>query len=252
MLMALLFVPLEWVFAQRSHPLLRKQIGQDLLFFLLNSILPPLLLAAALACLVAVVKPLYALGIFAWAGYLPLPIRFGLAIILGDIGGYWGHRWCHELPWLWHFHRIHHQAEAIDWLVTNRAHPLDMVFLKFCGIALIYLSGLPQGSLGQGTALMSIYVLIGGLWSYFVHANLSWRFGILERWLASPAFHHWHHSNDNIRCIDKNYAALFPWIDQLFGTLHLPRRRWPRSYGENLALITVAPIPVEPSAILGK
>jgi sterol desaturase/sphingolipid hydroxylase (fatty acid hydroxylase superfamily) len=175
------------------------------------------------------------MGVFHWMSHVPLAIRFVLAVVIGDVGAYWGHRWSHEIPFLWHFHRIHHQAESIDWLVTTRAHPIDMVFMKFCGVALIYCSGLAQASLGQGSALMGTYIFLGGLWAYFVHANLGWRFGPLEQWLASPAFHHWHHSNESSQVIDRNYAAIFPWIDRLFGTLHLPSRRWPASYGEKVA-----------------
>jgi sterol desaturase/sphingolipid hydroxylase (fatty acid hydroxylase superfamily) len=78
---------------------------------------------------------------------------------------------------------------------------------------------------------MAIYVLVGGFWGYLVHANLGWRFGFLERWLATPAFHHWHHSNGTRASIDKNYAAIFPWIDRLFRTFYLPRQRWPERYG---------------------
>jgi sterol desaturase/sphingolipid hydroxylase (fatty acid hydroxylase superfamily) len=217
--------------------MLRKNIREDLVFHVVNAIFPPLLLAALLSALVAMVRPLYAAGVFSWVASLPILLRFAMAVIIGDIGAYWGHRWSHEIPFLWRFHRIHHQAETIDWLVTSRAHPFDMVFTKFCGVALLYLCGMAQGSLGQGTVLMSSYLIIGGLWAYFVHANINWRFGLLERWLASPAFHHWHHSNESQVSIDKNYAAIFPWIDRCFGTLHLPRRRWPSSYGE--------PVPAE-------
>lgn len=236
LMLMIIFVPLEMAFALRSTPLLRKNIHQDLVYHFLNSLLPQLLLAALLTVLVAIIRPVYASGFFHWLSSIPLPLRFALAVIIGDIGSYWGHRWSHEIPLLWHFHRIHHQAETIDWLVTSRAHPFDMVFIKLCGVALIYFSGLAQGSLGQGTALMSTYLIIGGLWAYFVHANINWRFGVVEQWLASPAFHHWHHSNESRQSIDKNYAAIFPWVDRLFGTLHLPSRRWPASYGEHVML----------------
>jgi sterol desaturase/sphingolipid hydroxylase (fatty acid hydroxylase superfamily) len=233
-MLLVIFVPLELAFARRNTALLRKNFHQDLIFHFVNSLLPQLLMAVVVGVLVAVIRPVYASGFFHWVSSIPLLLRFALAVIIGDIGSYWGHRWSHEIPFLWHFHRIHHQAETIDWLVTSRAHPLDMVFVKLCGVALIYGTGLAQGSLGQGTALMSSYLLIGGLWAYFVHANINWRFGPLEKWLASPAFHHWHHSNESLESIDKNYAAIFPWIDRLFGTLHLPSRRWPASYGEKV------------------
>jgi sterol desaturase/sphingolipid hydroxylase (fatty acid hydroxylase superfamily) len=50
----------------------------------------------------------------------------------------------------------------------------------------------------------------------------------LEWLISSPAFHHWHHTNDEHR--DHNFAAIFPWIDKLFGTAWLPKH-WPPVYG---------------------
>lgn len=232
--MAAIFIPLEVAFARARIHWLRRNFWVDLGYFFLNGIVPVIVLGGILAQVVRLISPLYASGLYAWVDYLPIPLKFILAIIIGDVGAYWGHRWSHELPFLWYFHKIHHQAEDIDWLVTSRAHPVDMIFLKFCGILAIYLSGLAQGSLGQGTPLMSLYVLVGGLWAYFVHANVGLRFGLLEKYLASPAFHHWHHSNESPESIDKNYAAIFPFVDRLFGTFYLPSRRWPSSCGVGL------------------
>ena len=68
----------------------------------------------------------------------------------GEIGYYWGHRWSHEIPFLWRFHSIHHSAEEIDFLVNTRAHPFDMVFGRFCGLVPMYVLGLggPVGPVG--------------------------------------------------------------------------------------------------------
>jgi sterol desaturase/sphingolipid hydroxylase (fatty acid hydroxylase superfamily) len=222
-------------FSRVSIPFPRRQYFADVAFFFFNAIVPGLLLAALVGVFVHLVRPLYAAGLYGWMGLVPLWIKFPLAIIIGDLGSYWGHRWSHELPFLWYFHKIHHQAEHIDWLVTSRAHPVDMVVLKFTGIALIYLCGMAQGSLGQGTGLMAVYVTFAALWGYLVHANVSWRLGVIERLLATPAFHHWHHSNESRESIDKNYAAIFPFIDRFFGTFYLPSRRWPASCGVHVA-----------------
>ena len=54
--------------------------------------------------------------------------------------------------------------------------------------------------------------------------------------MASPAFHHWHHTNDDPALIDKNYAPMFPWVDRLFGTLYLPPNRHPAVYGTDTAV----------------
>lgn len=230
-LMALIFVPLEMAFARTRIPFLRHQFWTDLGYFFFNSVVPTMVLAVIFGYVVKLVSPLYAAGLYAWIGHIPVLVKFSLAIVIGDVGAYWGHRWSHEIPFLWFFHKVHHQAEEIDWLVTSRAHPVDMIFVRFCGVMAIYLAGFAQGSLGQGTVLMSTYALVGGLWAFFVHANIDWRFGALEKYLATPAFHHWHHSNESPESIDKNYAAIFPFVDRLFGTYYVPSRRWPSSCG---------------------
>ncbi len=63
-----------------------------------------------------------------------------------------------------------------------------------------------------------------------IHANTRMHYGWLEKLIVSPRFHHWHHASDT-EAIDKNYAATFPVIDRIFGTYHLPLKRWPLHYG---------------------
>ena len=137
------------------------------------------------------------------------------------------------MPSLWRFHAVHHSATQIDWMVNSKAHPVDMVLVRLCGLVPIHVLGLAQTSTGQLGPLMLAYLMLGTTWSFFVHANLRWRFGWLEQVVATPAFHHWHHTNDSPAVIDKNYAAIFPWIDRLFGTLYLPKDRFPERYGTN-------------------
>ncbi len=173
-------------------------------------------------------------GLYAWEAQIPLRVRFVLAIVVGEFGTYWGHRWSHEIPLLWRFHAIHHNAQEMDWLVNTRAHPLDMFFGRFSGLLPIYVLGLAQPTATTVDLVPVIYTLVGTVWSFFIHANISWRFGVLEKLVATPAFHHWHHTNDGAEYINKNYATIFPWVDILFGTLYLPKRRWPKKYGIKL------------------
>lgn len=227
----LIFVPLERLSFQRKQKVFRKDYLIDLTYYFLNSILPKLLLVVPLSIVAQAVHRIEPSGLYAGVASLSLGTRFLLAIIVGEFGGYWGHRWMHEIPALWRFHAIHHSAEEINWLVNTRAHPLDMFFTRLCGLVPLYLLGLAQPTGNKVDLVPIIYVIFGTIWSFFVHANTRWRFGWLEKLIATPAFHHWHHTNDGAEYINKNYAAIFPWVDKIFGTYYLPKRRWPEKYG---------------------
>ncbi len=81
-----------------------------------------------------------------------------------------------------------------------------------------------------GDGLIAAFVLISGsTWGYFIHSNVRWRLGPFEWLLTTPGFHHWHHTCGGKRR-DCNYASMFPWLDRIFGTHHLPDA-WPERYG---------------------
>ncbi len=230
-LLAIIFVPLERICDRNRQRIVRKEFWIDLGYYFLNSLLPKLLLILPISLVAWCVRHLEPSWMYLWTATLSVSTRLVLAIVIGEIGAYWGHRWSHEIPWLWRFHAIHHSPTEIDWLVNTRAHPLDMFFGRLTGLVPIYMLGLAQPTGNSADIVPIIYALVGTIWSFFVHANISWRFGILEQLVATPAFHHWHHTNDGEQFINKNYAAIFPWIDRLFGTLYLPKHRWPQKYG---------------------
>jgi sterol desaturase/sphingolipid hydroxylase (fatty acid hydroxylase superfamily) len=225
-LLAAIFLPLERVFARRPAKLLRPQLGNDLAYYFISSLVPAALMSLPLALLATLVRALLP-GLHAGVNALPLWLAVPAGLVIADIGAYWGHRLSHENAWLWRYHAVHHSAEHIDFLVNGRAHPIDMVVVRLCGMAPLYVLGL--GSAGLAGSMLPVAIKLSGtLLGFFVHANLRWRFGPLEWLVATPAFHHWHHSrNDHA---NHNYAATFPWIDLLFGTLYLPRH-FPAEYG---------------------
>lgn len=226
-----IFVPLERLFPHRRQNLFRKGFLRDVGLYFLNNLLPAFLLVLPLSLAVGVLCRFIPADYYTWVAGLPYWLKLLAAFVVGDIGSYWGHRWSHEWATMWRFHLVHHRAEEMDWLVNVRMHPLDMVFTRFCGLMPMYLLGLVQmtGSSVDGKPL--VVMIVTSLWGYFVHANVPWRFGWLEQVIATPAFHHWHHNNDGPDTFNKNYAANFPWIDRIFGTLHLPAKDHPLSYG---------------------
>ena len=230
-LLMVIFVPLERLWPRHPQKVFRKAFGTDLVYYFLSSLAPKLLLVVPLTVIAAGVHRVARIELYTWVGSLPMRIRLTAALVAGDVGSYWGHRWSHEIPLLWRFHAIHHSAEEIDWLVNSRAHPVDMVFTRLCGLVPIYVLGLAQ-PLGNTLDIVPVLVTVAGtMWGFFIHANIGWRFGWLEWLISSPAFHHWHHTNDGPDRINKNYAAMLPWVDKCFGTFYLPKRQWPVKYG---------------------
>jgi len=229
-ILSAIFVPLEHLFSIHPAKLLYQGWATDLGWYFVNSLVTPLLLLGPVAALLAMaVHAALPDSITDAAAALPLWARMAAAMMVGEIGFYWGHRWSHEIPLIWRFHAIHHSAEHVGFLVNTRAHPIDMMFTRMCGLALLYASGLASPVGPHPTLIPAMVLLVGSIWSFFIHANLRWRLGPLEQVISSPAFHHWHHTLDDHR--DHNYASMLPFLDRIFGTFYLPATAWPAGYG---------------------
>lgn len=228
-LLAALFVPVERLFALRPQKILRPSIAADLGYYFLSSLLPGFVISIPLATLAALAHAVVPFEVQDTVEALPLWARMAAGLLVGELGAYWGHRWSHQIPFLWRFHEVHHTPGHLDWLVNTRAHPVDMVFTRLCALTPLYVLGLggPPGT--SGSLVPAIVLIVGAAWGFFVHANVRWRFGPLEWFVATPAFHHWHHTLEGP--INNNYAAMLPFLDRLFGTHHLPRQSWPAEYG---------------------
>ncbi|CAM2814515.1 sterol desaturase family protein [Janthinobacterium lividum] len=231
-LLAVIFVPLERFFGERHAGRSRTELFSDLGFYFISSLLPAALLAAPLALLAVAGQRLLPDTIPAALSALPLWGKILLGLLIGEVGTYWGHRLSHEIPWLWRYHAVHHSMEQLYFLANTRTHPVDMVVTRLFGLTPLYLLGL-AGPSAAGSAAPVLLLLIGTVWGFFIHANLRWRFGPLEWLVATPAFHHWHHSK--FEHINRNYASTLPVLDRLFGTYHLPRA-WPAACGIEAAM----------------
>jgi sterol desaturase/sphingolipid hydroxylase (fatty acid hydroxylase superfamily) len=229
LLLALIFLPLERLFALHPQKFFRKALAQDLGYYFISGLVPGLLLAVPLSLVAlgahAIVPWRVQTAVAAW----PLWQRVLAGVVVGEIGFYWGHRWTHEIPFLWRFHSIHHSAEHVYFLISSRAHPIDSVFTRLCGLIPVYILGIATPLTPEGGTVAALLVLVITMWGFLIHANVRWRMGPLEWVIATPAFHHWHHTLGEQR--DRNYAPMLPWIDRIFGTYHLPRDRWPSDYG---------------------
>ena len=229
LLLTVIFVPLEKLFALHPRQFFRKALAQDMGYYFVNGLVPGLLLAMPMSLVAFVAHAVTPERVHVAIASLPLWQRALAGLVVGEIGFYWGHRWAHEIPFLWRFHSIHHSAEQIYFLTSSRAHPVDNAFNKLCGFIPVYVLGIATPLTPDGGTVAAVLVLIMTMWGFFIHANLRWRLGPLEWLIATPAFHHWHHTLGDQR--DLNYAPMLPAMDWIFGTLHLPRNQWPSSYG---------------------
>ena len=219
-----LFIPLERIFPKwPEQSLFREEWREDIFYYLVSSLMVQVLtvLSFSPAQSLVAVAPLAAVR--AWVGGLPFLVQFVAIMMLTDLFQYWVHRAFHRIPWLWKFHAVHHSARSMDWIAGARMHFLEIIALRSITV-------IPMLALGFSGIVVNCYIFVVYLYSTFIHANVSWRFPILEKFFVTPRFHHWHHGIEDA-AIDVNFAIHFPWLDRLFGTYHLPQDHWPVGYG---------------------
>jgi sterol desaturase/sphingolipid hydroxylase (fatty acid hydroxylase superfamily) len=149
-------------------------------------------------------------------GKLPWLLQVPVALLTADFLGYWQHRLMHGTR-LFRLHAIHHSPRSLDWLSAARNHPLAEAFGRVWMIV-------PLLYLGIDPRVLAPLVPAIGLWGLLLHANVSFRFHALRYVVATPHFHRWHHAAER-EALGKNFAALFPVWDLVFGTFYLPDRR---------------------------
>jgi sterol desaturase/sphingolipid hydroxylase (fatty acid hydroxylase superfamily) len=220
---AVLFIAFERVFELRPQRVLRSGWRTDVCHALIDVIPVGIILTLLHTTIGEALRGFTSSPARATVGALPFAVQLGLIVVVCELGMYWSHRLEHEIPFLWRFHAVHHSSRDLDWLSTQRSHPIDGIFRKAFLVPLYAVGFSPVG--------IGIYLVAYYFWSFVVHANVTWRFGRLEAVVASPAFHRWHHAAEPA-ARDTNYAPLLPVFDRLFGTLRQPDRR-PRAYGSD-------------------
>ena len=223
LVLAAIFIPMERVFALRPQRVLRTGWRTDLVHFVVNNLLTTVLLVAVVVTVGAGLRAAVPGELQTAVGSQGLSLQIAEAFLLAEVCGYWAHRATHTVPVLWRFHRVHHSIQEMDWLAAGRVHPVDQAFTRSCVVLPIVALGFARAAFGAFLVLMTVQAI-------FIHANVRFRFGPLRWLIATPEFHHWHHSGDPAT-YNSNFAGEFPVLDLLFGTLHLPAGQMPDRYG---------------------
>jgi sterol desaturase/sphingolipid hydroxylase (fatty acid hydroxylase superfamily) len=213
LMFAVVFVPLERTFPTRRQPTFRRGWATDVLYYAAGCFVGRLSDATSLAGML-LIRQATGLNIHGVAASQPLLLQFAEILLLADFLAYWFHRALHQTTILWRLHRVHHTSERMDWLANVRLHPVD----KLLGDCFQFI---PIFFIGFGDGPLLAYTIFLGFQGFLNHSNIHLGYGRLRWIIASPQFHHWHHSDDP-RSYNRNFSPHLVIFDRIFGTIYLP------------------------------
>lgn len=132
-----------------------------------------------------------------------------------DVLLYWVHRFEHTNRTLWYLHKIHHAVEDMD-SVSGAFHPVSNIIRWL--ITILPLSLIIKIEFNDALLIASFIVGV----HYAQHTRAPLHFGWFGKIIGDNRFHFLHHSKDP-RYYNKNFAAIFPVIDMMFGTYVDPK-----------------------------
>ncbi|MEP7157375.1 MAG: sterol desaturase family protein [Betaproteobacteria bacterium] len=198
----------------------RKVIeGSDLGLNLAAMIMGSLVIAFVISPLVLRITPL----VTAYAPWRKLsitpdsllwPLFLACAFVLNDFLYYWLHRALHYFDWLWSLHSFHHADVGINVTTGARVQLVEEFLRQF-------LVALPVGLIVDFSTIPVALAMTVGIFMYLQHMDLPLSWGRFSKVLISPHYHRIHHSVE-MKHRDKNFAALMPLWDILFGTHYQP------------------------------
>jgi len=228
--LCVLLYGLEWLFpAMRKQPLWRSDSRTDALYLVFTPVV-----TRSISKLIALAGVVLALRVLGHTDMHRIGDGFGPLIkqpawlvvlemfLLGDVLGYWMHRAFHSRA-LWNFHAVHHSSTQLDWLSSARVHPVNDILAKLIVAVTLVCLGFPLKALAAYVPFLTFYAIL-------LHTNVGWSFGPLRYVIASPLFHRWHHTTEE-QGLSKNFAPLFPFVDLMFGTFHMPKGERPSYFG---------------------
>ena len=168
-------------------------------------------------------------------------VQFGytLALLVALDGGLFvAHYLQHRVPVLWEFHKVHHSAQVLTPITLYRMHPVDDILAgTSTALAMGAVVGAFNWRYGGDVAEFLVAGLNPGLFLFYLlgynlrHSHIWLAY---PRWLSglliSPAQHQIHHSSAAVH-FNKNLGFIFSFWDRMAGTLHLPTKPEPITFG---------------------
>ncbi len=137
--------------------------------------------------------------------------------VVFDALDYWWHRFNHQWPFLWRFHRAHHMDTHVDVTTALRFHTGELILSGLAKTVWILL---------WGPTLVGFIIFEAGItaFSQFHHSNIDFPDRIqrvLRELIMTPRVHTSHHTV-TIRTRDANYATVFSVWDRIFESFREP------------------------------
>jgi sterol desaturase/sphingolipid hydroxylase (fatty acid hydroxylase superfamily) len=181
-----------------------------LLTFGLNLLLLPLGMSLAAEIVAMFGGGVILLPESGWQLLWTVPV-FAFAMELAD---YLFHRAQHRSAFLWSMHSLHHSDAALGVTSSVRHFWAESLIRTLFLYPIVFVVFRPSAT------LLGIYALLQ-FWGNIDHLDVRWSFGRFAPVWTSPQYHRIHHARDEgLR--DRNFAALFPVIDLVFGTYYRP------------------------------
>jgi sterol desaturase/sphingolipid hydroxylase (fatty acid hydroxylase superfamily) len=150
------------------------------------------------------------------------PLTWFLLFLATDLVWYWYHRLAHEINAFWAVHVVHHQSENFNYTVSARITVFQAV------VRCMFWSVLPL--IGFPAVMISTFLIIHGLYPFFIHTQALGKWGWFEKFLVTPTHHGVHHAS-NPEYLDKNYGDVLIIWDKMFGTFVQERKDIKIVYG---------------------
>jgi sterol desaturase/sphingolipid hydroxylase (fatty acid hydroxylase superfamily) len=188
-------------------------------------LLSPIIGAIPIALVNESIRPLYgpifpirlnmALLAAKWPEYAAIIAVIPMPFFIYDFFYYWFHRLQHK-KLLWPQHKLHHTDHHLNVTTAYRGHWLEDTLRA-------PLLLMPMGLAFVVTPFQAALVTLVFLhWTLFLHSNLRISMGPLTPIFTGPQYHRIHHSIEPHHQ-NKNFAAIFPVWDIIFGTYYRPK-----------------------------
>jgi Fe(3+) dicitrate transport protein len=186
------------------------------------------------------------LSLHAWLGpaagpaWSPTTIAVVYSVVLfvaWDLSRFVLHVLMHRVRILWAFHQVHHSAQVLTPLTLYRTHPLETVLYDLRGLVTTAAVTGVFLYLFRGTAvelqllgINAIGFVFNAAGANLRHSHVWLRFGVVERWLLSPAQHQLHHA-DSAVLQNRNYGTWLALWDRMLASWRPAPPQAPQRYG---------------------